>query len=586
MAEEFGAQSSWEKSKSLKGFCFKKLGAMEVPRKEMVATYMRVRSIMKKKEGGGSGKAHGNQRLSESQESGILAFVLSLSINKVPIKTGQVKRLVKDRFFPHEAWDGRKWWSSFAKRHRAIISVGRTLKTITGARICTDSILPETQHWCDEFANLIQTLKLLDTDVYNMDETLAKIDSGKGTDTVIVAAGAELSNFEFPRTSTQGCEVHFVCANGSKCPTFEIRKTGNARNGQMTFMETSSPTRANPSDTVYLQNATGMLNREAMGSIITHFSKWRRAFTSKDCVVLLDNAKCHLSEVAITEAWKNGVHFVFFPANCTHFLQPLDNMVFGTLKKTLHNEVALRAEEIANKTLTTDEAYLLAQEAANGVAFTKTIIEGAFKATGVWPFQRDLVIQRAQENRGTVPVKNKADAEVRQVAQELAQLHKANSQAKTCPANRRRKLSKSLMGKNPNRVFHAGLKVQENKATRAKAEVIKKKESEKRERKKKSNQVKANELKEVKGKLLAASKATKEMKKKILADAKSQSKIAKRLLTLEEIAEKDKKKCSVCWVSIYDDKSVWMQCSTCEYCACSKECKKGLDAHEKKGHPK
>ncbi len=319
MAEEFLNQSRTSTALKLKSFVFKKLGSSKLPIAEQKTAYCRVRRIVAKQNAGGNGISHGNQLFSEAQESGILAFVLSLTINKVPIKPEQVRRLVKEQFGKENHWNGKKWWRLFKTRHSKAISTGLATKSITAARLNNGSILPEVKNWCVDYQGWINNLKLQASDVYNMDETLCKIDSTKGTNGLITAAGADLNNIEFPRTSTIGCQVHFICADGRRCPSFNIRKEGEVKNGEMDVMETANPTRANPGlGMVYLKNATGMLNRDAMGSIIHHFVSWRRSFApGKDCIVLLDNARCHLNEEAILEAWKYGIHFVFFPANCT-----------------------------------------------------------------------------------------------------------------------------------------------------------------------------------------------------------------------------------------------------------------------------
>lgn len=186
LATDYKEQLKRRPQQDLNQFLLKKMDALKVGTKERKATYMRVRRILGKKDEGGLGYAnHGNQLLSEAQEAGVLAFVLSLTLRKIPIKPTQIIRLVRDRFVKTPNWKGRGWWTKFSKRHSKVICVGKSMKSITAARINSSSILPENKYWCEEFGNMIEKLNLCASDICNMDETLCKIDSTKRVSNVI-----------------------------------------------------------------------------------------------------------------------------------------------------------------------------------------------------------------------------------------------------------------------------------------------------------------------------------------------------------------------------------------------------------------
>jgi len=50
---------------------------------------------------------------------------------------------------------------------------------------------------------------------------------------------------------------------------------------------------------------------------------------------LTDNLGIHRQPPAILEALQNGCFQVYFPPNTSHFTQPLDNILFGNLKRQI-----------------------------------------------------------------------------------------------------------------------------------------------------------------------------------------------------------------------------------------------------------
>lgn len=57
------------------------------------------------------------------------------------------------------------------------------------------------------------------------------------------------------------------------------------------------------------------------------------------CLLILDEAKCHINFLSFKEAAKHGIHFFLLRSNTTHELQPFDKAVFHTFEIYWDEEV-------------------------------------------------------------------------------------------------------------------------------------------------------------------------------------------------------------------------------------------------------
>jgi hypothetical protein len=80
-------------------------------------------------------------------------------------------------------------------------------------------------------------------------------------------------------------------------------------------------------------NKSGWMNYASMDLWIKHFIKFVRPSKERPVLLLLDNHSFHMLVNALNIAKENYVHFLSFPAHCSHGLQPLDVSVYGSMKK-------------------------------------------------------------------------------------------------------------------------------------------------------------------------------------------------------------------------------------------------------------
>lgn len=148
-------------------------------------------------------------------------------------------------------------------------------------------------------------------------------------------------------------------------------------------------------------NKSGWMNDSSMELFMKHFIKFVRPVKEKPVVLLLDNHSSHLSIDALNLAKENHVHFLSFPAHCSHRLQPLDISVYGPMKK--FNSSAASAWMINNpgKTMSIYDipgivckSYPLAANPIN--------ITAGFRQAGIVPFDREGFHSRADYDPGFV----------------------------------------------------------------------------------------------------------------------------------------------------------------------------------------
>ena len=71
----------------------------------------------------------------------------------------------------------------------------------------------------------------------------------------------------------------------------------------------------------------------SMDLFMKHFIKYVCPTKKRPVLLLLDNHSSHMSVNTLNIAKENHVHFLSFPAHCSHRLQPLDISVYGPMKK-------------------------------------------------------------------------------------------------------------------------------------------------------------------------------------------------------------------------------------------------------------
>ncbi|EFX63377.1 hypothetical protein DAPPUDRAFT_67142, partial [Daphnia pulex] len=238
-----------------------------------------------------------------------LAYLVATKLN-LKIPTSWTEKLAA----------GPDWFASFMKRHPTLAI--RKPEATSLARTSSFNI-----HNCnlffDNYQRVLVREKIGLECVWNMDEigvtTVSppeKIVGRKGQKQIGSIVSGE-----------RGVLVTVVCAvssYGNSIPPFFVFPRVNFKNHFLA---------GGPLGCDGTANKSGWMNDASMDLWIKHFIKYVRPSKERPVLLLLDNHSSHMSVNALHIAKENYVHFLSFPAHCSHRLQPLDVSVYGPMKK-------------------------------------------------------------------------------------------------------------------------------------------------------------------------------------------------------------------------------------------------------------
>ena len=129
--------------------------------------------------------------------------------------------------------------------------------------------------------------------------------------------------------------------------------------------------------------------------------------------VSLDNLKCHTDVSCLKFEERNHAGCFFFVPNTTAFMQPLDYIIFGMFKR----EIITKSLPNWSDTLKTSDSRAIrrrlfgALDKAEQKATKANVIQTAWKNTGLFPFDPELIIRRAKDAVGQFEVQKKTQSE-------------------------------------------------------------------------------------------------------------------------------------------------------------------------------
>ena len=144
-----------------------------------------------------------------------------------------------------------------------------------------------------------------------------------------------------------------------------------------------------PPGSIGVAHPSGWMTASNFLVFLRHFVAHVNCTPENRVLLILDNHKSHISIEAIDFAQENGIVLLSFPPHCSHRMQPLDRMVYGPFKT--HYNVAADAwmKENKGKSMTIYELVGLVGKAFPR-AVTHTNIQSGFRATGIYPLDRNI----------------------------------------------------------------------------------------------------------------------------------------------------------------------------------------------------
>ena len=109
-------------------------------------------------------------------------------------------------------------------------------------------------------------------------------------------------------------------------------------------------------------------------------------------VLLLDGHSSHHTPELLTFARENNIVILGYPPHCTHALQGLDVVCFARMKEAWKEEINAFELRTGRAVRKGDFAEVFGKAFLK--AFTPETVQAAFKATGIYPFNPDVITEK------------------------------------------------------------------------------------------------------------------------------------------------------------------------------------------------
>ena len=348
-------------------------------------------------------KRHGHQLLTNVEEKILVGQILARHQQGVVFTRKGIQEIAK-LCFPSRGKFGQQWAAGFLRRNDE--GLGETLpKSMSVGRKAAETF-KQTLTFCEVFSKLLEELEKagkpvsVDT-LVNVDETLIE-EGPTGKIAFQVVPKREKMGGERVNTQVIGSLLTFVTAGGYVpvvlvCNKGEpAKKNGNlAAAHPIINIPTSRYFRNSKSPCVgqvhHVTSPSGYMSEEHVKKGLELFGIWAQVNNQRSTVLLLwDNLPQHRSHNVLTQCENLGVLSQMLPPNSSHFLQPLNNLVFATLQRNS----PLMGSAVAT---------------AFQTAFTPAIIRSSWENVGLWPFSPEVIKERAREDTGGGEVKKNLD---------------------------------------------------------------------------------------------------------------------------------------------------------------------------------
>ena len=271
------------------------------------------------------------------------------------------------------------WLDSFLRRWSdRLKSINPRSLESTRAKGSTPEVIDKYYQQLDEIL-IKYDLKSHPECIYNLDET--GLQPNHTPPNIIGPVNTKAESLISPKSSTTtliGC----VNAIGNSLPPYFIFK--GKRYNPLLMEGASAGSKANMSD-------SGWSNLNIFENYLReHFLPYAKPTADRPVLLLYDGHSSHVSPNVINWARSNNIILFVLPPHTSHLLQPLDVAVFGPLKKFYNHECAIFMRYNLGKTI---NKYYVAELGSKAYtkAMTPANIQAAFKKTGIFPFNTQVV---------------------------------------------------------------------------------------------------------------------------------------------------------------------------------------------------
>lgn len=275
---------------------------------------------------------------------------------------------------------GPNWTTRFLKRHPELHIRKQKPIDILRQAACDPQAISE---WFRRLATTWGEYNFLPDDVWNFDETGFRIGMGR-KQRIVTTAPKSIPYTPSESSRDFASSVEAISAAGESIPPFVILK-GWVIQERWFDNDLDGGVLVGVSE-------TGYMNDQLALHWIEHFNNMSARYERGVYRLLIcDGFDSHCTKEVIDYCNEHNIILFCLPPHTSHFLQPLDVNVFQTYKH-YHGE-AIDGATRSGCTNFNKLEFLAAFTKFRAETFKTDTIRGAFRKTGIWPRDPDLVIR-------------------------------------------------------------------------------------------------------------------------------------------------------------------------------------------------
>ena len=343
-------------------------------------------------------KDHGNRLFSNEDELVFVGVLEAFSLQHNPLSKLQFLNFIKNSYPVADGWNGDWWYKNFIKRRQKTLQ-SRKISWIKEDRV-SPNILQHVEEFIESFSRKLRTINFPKRAIVNADETRLFIKGNVFIEEAIESTRKRKKSKTGEHHGRSAGLLVFASADGKiilSVYILPVQFQGNNIATTTLPLKKLDKTLRGKWDRLYCFTDTGYLNNETWKNIMEEYILiTERLYPSLDNLLILDGLGAHMQANIMMKCLDHGVHTIYFPSNCSHFIQPLDDNVFTNFKKILAKECNNMVSESSFGLNKLKDILVEAAPIAEEKAFTEKVIKSSFFNTGIYPFDEAKIKRNAK----------------------------------------------------------------------------------------------------------------------------------------------------------------------------------------------
>jgi len=362
-------------------------------------SYSRIKKMWQRRKIDKDGRLeyHGHTRLTRRQEEGLLGLALGRAAMSQPLSIERFLAIVNNIHSQGKKLEPftRKWLTGFLDRHRALLNLDKS--RLLAPNRSNEGNLGHVLSLIDFHTDFLLTHHFPPWARLNVDESRVTVADARGAGQRLVKRGYRQHGTRAKRESSYMSVVPFVSAAGETIVVFYVLPLPS-ETGTIHVPHEIGRSLRGSYECFYMFTETGYTNRETFRIMIKKFEEiFNRRYPGLEHILYMDRLSNHVDEHVLETLSSNGGHGVCFPVGTTHFIQPLDDVVFALFKSLLKSERDELLDALETGPSRGASPILVALVPAIRGALTPAAIQRSFRDTYIYPWFPERLGARARE---------------------------------------------------------------------------------------------------------------------------------------------------------------------------------------------